>query len=208
LGSEKPIPFEFLVNGSYLRTSIDEYLTSNGISAETTLNVEYVRALIPPLHVASFIHDDWVSAVDVLSGSSPAGSWVKDSNNIVQGQEHIVSAGYDGFLRIWNMSSEVLATSPSEADGGHIGAVKAVKLPSPTSLVSSGIDRTVRLWKYVESGGGFSGSITPQIEFSGHKATVDTVAVHAPSHRLLSASADHSVGLWSTKKSESPEAPS
>jgi len=72
LETVQPVPLEFLVNGQFLRTSLDEYLTQNGISAETTLNVEYVKALIPPLHVASYEHDDWVSAVDVLSNSARA----------------------------------------------------------------------------------------------------------------------------------------
>ncbi|KMU75694.1 microtubule-associated protein [Coccidioides immitis RMSCC 3703] len=87
LATEKPVPLEFLINGTYLRTSVDEFLTANGISAETTLDVEYVRALIPPLHVASFLHDDWVSSVDVLSDS--------------QNEEWIISASYDGLLRVW-----------------------------------------------------------------------------------------------------------
>jgi ribosome biogenesis protein YTM1 len=36
---------------------------------------------------------------------------------------------------------------------------------------------------------------------------VDNVAVHAPSSRILSASADHTIGLWTTKKGEAPPAP-
>lgn len=44
----QPVPFEFLINGSYLRRSLEDYLTENGISAENTLTVEYVRARIPP----------------------------------------------------------------------------------------------------------------------------------------------------------------
>ena len=84
------MPLEFLINGSYLRTSIDEYLTANGLSAETTLAVEYVRALIPPVYVASFEHDDWVSSVDVLSASSPMA--VRGTGD---GQERILSSSYD-----------------------------------------------------------------------------------------------------------------
>jgi hypothetical protein len=67
------IPFDILINGQFLRTTVDEYLTKNGINAETTLDVEYTRALVPPLNVTSFEHDDWVSAVDVLSQTSKAG---------------------------------------------------------------------------------------------------------------------------------------
>ncbi|KKZ65587.1 ribosome biogenesis protein YTM1 [[Emmonsia] crescens] len=203
LGSEKPIPFEFLINGTYLRTSIDEYLTANGISAETTLDVEYVRALVPPLHVASFLHDDWVSAVDVLSATSIAGR----GSRVNAGQERILSASYDGLLRMWNMSSETIAVSPSAGEGGHTASIKCARMFSPNQIVSSGLDRTVRLWKYAESEDGFSATITPQLELYGHKGSVDSIAVHAHSNRILSASADHSVGFWSTKKSDSPAAP-
>ncbi|KMP09200.1 hypothetical protein CIRG_08881 [Coccidioides immitis RMSCC 2394] len=187
LATEKPVPLEFLINGTYLRTSVDEFLTANGISAETTLDVEYVRALIPPLHVASFLHDDWVSSVDVLSDS--------------QNEEWIISASYDGLLRVWNMSSEIIHTSASAKDGGHQSAIKCVRFLSASQIVSSGIDRTVRLWKYTDQEKG----ITPQIEYYGHKGSVDSIAVHG--NRILSASADHTVGFWSTKKSESPAVP-
>ncbi|GES62532.1 ribosome biogenesis protein ytm1 [Aspergillus terreus] len=205
LGNEKPIPFEFLINGAFLRTSIDEYLTANGISAETTLEIEYVRALIPPLHIASFEHDDWVSSVDVLSATSPAASWA--SASVPQGQERILSGSYDGFLRVWNMSSQVVATSPAATEGGHTASIKAAKFVSPNSIVSAGLDRTVRLWKYSESDDGFSGTIAPQIELYGHKLDINSLAVHAPSSRILSASSDHMVGFWSTKKSDAPAAP-
>ncbi|KAL3468360.1 WD40-repeat-containing domain protein [Aspergillus heterothallicus] len=200
LGNDKPIPFEFLINGTFLRTSIDEYLTANGISAETTLEIEYVRALIPPLHIASYEHDDWVGAVDVLSASSASAR----STTIPQGQERILSGSYDGLLRVWNMSSQVIATSPSPTDGGHASSIKAAKFVSPAQIVSAGLDRTVRLWKYSENEDGFSGKIAPQLELYGHKSGINSLAVHATSNRILSASADHSVGFWSTKKSDAP----
>lgn len=205
LGSEKPIPLEFLINGSYLRTSIDDFLTNNGISAETTLVVEYVPALIPPTYVASFEHDDWVSSVDVRSTWSPATASAKAV--VHNGQERILSSSYDGYLRVWNTSSQIMATSPSPSEGGHMSSIRSGKFLSPTQLVSSGLDRTVRLWKYTEEGIESSGTIAPQLELYGHKGSVDSVAVHGPSNRILSASADHSVGLWSTRKSEGPEAP-
>jgi WD40 repeat protein len=189
LESERPIPLEFLINGSYLRTSIDEYLTANGISAESTLAVEYVRALIPPLYVASFEHDDWVSSVDIQPG-----------------HERILSGSYDGFLRMWNPSSQVLATSPGATQGGHQSSILSAKFISPTQLASSGLDRTIRLWTYTEEDD-FSGAVMPQLELYGHKGAVESISVHASSNRILSASVDHSVGFWSTRKSEGTEVP-
>ncbi|RAO66984.1 uncharacterized protein BHQ10_002996 [Talaromyces amestolkiae] len=202
LSNDKPIPLEFLVNGTYLRTSIDEYLTANGISAETTLEVEYVRALIPPLHIASFLHDDWVSSVDVLSATSVTGG-----QNVAAGQERILSGSYDGLLRMWNMSSQTIAVSPDASEGGHTASIKTAKFISPTQLASAGIDRTVRVWKYAEEEDGSLARITPQLELYGHKSGIESLAVHSPSNRVLSASADHTVGFWSTRKSDAPTAP-
>lgn len=207
LQSEKPIPFEFLVNGTFLRTTLDEYLTANGISAETTLAVEYVRAIIPPLYLASFQHDQWVASVDVLSKTSPAARWASNVGTEPPNQERILSGSYDGLLRVWNISSEVIATSPPADEGGAQSAILATKFVSPTKIASSGLDRTVRIWKYSEDADGFSASITPHIELHGHKMAVDSLAVHHPSARILSASKDHSLRIWSTKKSDAPSAP-
>lgn len=195
----QPVPLEFLINGQFLRTSLDDFLTQNGISAETTLTVEYVKALIPPLYVVSYEHDDWVSSVDVLSNSSPAAQWSKSQTSL---QPRILSGSYDGMLKIWNSSSEVVATCEA-----HTAAVKAAKFLSPTQVVSSGIDRTLRLWKYADAPTGDTGSLTPTLELYGHKSSVDDIAVHAHSSRILSASSDHTVGLWSTRKSDAPPAP-
>ena len=207
LGTEKPIPFEFLIKGKYLRTSIDEYLTANGISAETILTIEYLRAIIPPVHLASFEHDDWISCVDILSSTSIAGQWGSSGTAKPLGQERILSGSYDGLLRVWNMSSKVIATSPAAGNGGHTSSIKAAKFTSQTQVVSSGLDRTIRVWKYLEDVDGFSAALTPQIELYGHKASVDCIATHYPSSRILSASADHSVGIWSARKSDAPAAP-
>ncbi|KEQ85137.1 ribosome biogenesis protein ytm1 [Aureobasidium pullulans] len=199
LATEQPVPFEFLINGQFLRTSIDEFLTANGISAETTLNVEYVRALVPPSHVASFEHDDWVSSVDLLSATSAAGRWAgKNFGASGVGNERLVSASYDGLLRLWNQSKEVLATS---GDGGHSGPVKSVKFLDHSRLVSSSVDRSVRIWNYNDR------EITPKVELLGHTASVDRLAVHTPSQRILTASQDHTVGIFSSDIKSNPSAP-
>lgn len=39
---EKHIPFDFIINGSLLRTSLSEYMSTNGISTENTLSIEYL----------------------------------------------------------------------------------------------------------------------------------------------------------------------
>ena len=203
LQSEKPIPLEFLINGTFLRTSLDEYLNSNGISAESTLNLEYVRAIIPPLYLSSFEHDTWVSSVDVLSTSSDAGRWAANDAVTIPGHERIVSASFDGLLRVWNMSSEVLATST----GKNESTLKTAKFLSPSQIVSAGDDGIVKLWNYSENDDALPASVDAKLELRGHKHSVDAVAVYQPSNRILSASADCTVGLWSTRKSDAPAVP-
>jgi ribosome biogenesis protein len=48
LATAAPVPFDFLINGSFLRSTIQEYMAANGIQAETTLTLQYVRATLPP----------------------------------------------------------------------------------------------------------------------------------------------------------------
>ncbi|KAK4127549.1 microtubule-associated protein ytm1-like protein [Parathielavia appendiculata] len=197
------IPFDFLVNGSFLRTSLEDYLTSNGLSLETNLTLQYVRSLIPPVFEASFEHDDWVSAVDVLSETSPSGRWSGES--FQRGQDRILSASYDGLLRIWNASGQVLTTSPSGSHGGHTASIKAAKFLTNSQLASAGMDRTVRVWKYTETDQ-FSGDLKPTLELYGHVGSIDSLEVDGTSKRLLTASADGAIGFWSTSKTSAPEA--
>lgn len=198
------IPFDFLVNGSFLRSSLEDYLTSNGLSLETNLSLQYVRSLIPPVYEASFEHDDWVSAVDVLSESSPSGRWSGD--NFQRGQDRVLSASYDGLLRIWNASGHVIATSPSGSHGGHTASIKAACFLTNSQLASAGMDRTVRVWKYTESNDSASGELKPTLELYGHTGSIDSLEVDGASRRILTASADGAVGLWSASKASSPEA--
>ena len=210
LQSSKPIPLEFLINGAFLRTSIEEHLSANGLSAESTLTAEYVRATIPPSHLASFQQDGWISSVDILSIASPAAQWAGKSYNPSPGRERILTASYDGILRVWNLSSDVLVTSsPCHKKGEPTPALKAARFISPSQIASSGLDRTIRLYNYSEKEYHTSfATLTPSLVLQGHKASVDYLAPHAPSARLLSASADYTIGVWSTKKSDSPAAPS
>ncbi|KAK4238705.1 WD40-repeat-containing domain protein [Achaetomium macrosporum] len=197
------IPFDFLVNGSFLRSSLEDYLTSNGLSFETSITLQYVRSLIPPVYEASFEHDDWVSAVDVLSESSPSGRWSGDS--FQRGQDRILSASYDGLLRIWNASGQVITTSPSGSHGGHTASIKAARFLTNSQLASAGMDRAVRVWKYTETDQ-FSGDLKPTLELYGHTGSIDSLEVDGASKRLLTASADGAIGFWSTSKSTAPEA--
>jgi ribosome biogenesis protein YTM1 len=115
-----------------------------------------------------------------------------------------MSASYDGLLRIWNASGQVIATSPSGSHGGHTASIKAAKFLSNTQLASAGMDRTVRIWKYTESDH-FHGELKPTLELYGHTGSIDSVEVDGQTKRVLTASADGAIGFWSTSKASAPE---
>lgn len=202
LDTSSPIPLDFLANGTFLKTSIAEYLTTNGLSSEATLTLQYVRSLIPPVYEASFEHDDWVSAVDVLSAATAAGLLADNGSP----NDRIASASYDGLVRVWNPSGDIISTSSSGKGGGHLQRLNAVRWLSPTQLASAGLDRKVMVWDFKEGGDGISGSIKPNMELWGHGNSINSIDVSCSTRRILTASSDGSIGLWSSSKKTAPQA--
>ncbi|KAA8910759.1 WD40-repeat-containing domain protein [Sphaerosporella brunnea] len=188
LNSEKPIPFDFLIDGAYLRTTLDSYIAENGLSSESVITLEYVRAAVPPKFLTSFQHDDWVSSV--------AASTSTQNRDSV-----ILSGSYDGIARVWNLSGEVLCEG-----AGHQSAIKSVKWIDGDHFVTSSMDRSLRIWRYTSSSA-VDASLKPVAEYIGHRSTVESLAVNAAAKHILSAGADGKVGLWSSVPKESPDAP-
>lgn len=198
----KPIPFNFLINGELLRTSIEDYLVRNGLSSEAFLTIEYTRAILPPSFQASFNNEDWISSIDSINKTSSA---VLDSQLSIN-EPKILSGSYDGVVRTYNMSGKV-----EKQYVGHSAPVKSVQWISPTRIVSCGNDRQVRLWKTAYEG------IVDQNEegeedeiedgktlaiLEGHKAPVVNLAVNQKAKRILSAGYDNAIGFWSTNYKE------
>lgn len=202
LGTASPIPLDFLVDGSFVRGSLEEALSAAGMSVETTVVLQYVRALAPPAFEAAFEHDDWVGAVDVLSATALAGSTAAAGVGIVQ--ERILTGSYDGLLRTWDSSGRVVATSPAGV-GMPSSSIRAARFLSPKQVASSGYDGVVRIWNYAEKGEAADGSFKPALELFGHSNTVETIAVDGKARRLLTASWDGRVGLWATSKDGAPD---
>ncbi|KAL7268037.1 ribosome biogenesis protein ytm1 [Rhizina undulata] len=190
LDPETPIPFDFLIDGVYLRSSLENYLVQNGLSSESVITLEYVRAVVPPRFKAAFQHDDWISSVATASF------------NGAPNDARILSGSYDGIARVWNLSGQVVAEA-----SGHSAAIKSISwLDSGARFVSAGIDRTLQIWSYAEDDSNV-GTVTPIAELIGHKSTIEHIAVHPDSKNILSASADSTIGFWSTSSENSPPAP-
>ncbi|CAH6718294.1 ribosome biogenesis protein Ytm1p [[Candida] jaroonii] len=185
----KITPFDFLIDGKLLRTSLSDYLTKNGLSSEAFISLEYTKAVLPPSFLASFNNNDWISSLDTIK---------------VGGDSKILSGSYDGIVRIYDMSGKI-----EKQFSGHSSSIKSVKWITPSRLVSSGNDRQIRLWKNQttdsiaeddEDEDPEEGKTIALLE--GHKAPVVSLDVNVQSNRILSASSDNDIGLWSTNYKE------
>ncbi|KAI9014135.1 WD40-repeat-containing domain protein [Hyaloraphidium curvatum] len=177
LARETPVPFDFLVDGQFLRTSLLEHVTSNALSLETTVVLEYLPSARPPSEIGGFPHPDWVSSV---SGNSSS--------------QVILTGCYDGSARVWNKSGACVATLAAGKD-----PVKAVGWWFPRDgtshehCLTGGSDQRITAWKLDERW-------MPSVSFTcvGHASSVDALAVSMDSRHFASASFDGTVKLWTT----------
>lgn len=189
LGLEKPQPFDFLVDGELLRTSLEQLLLTNNISAESILNVEYAYAVGPPKRGKSHEHNDWVSAI---TGRHP---------------RFIATGSYDTFIRIWGADGSVVQSL--EGHGDAISSLEASLLTGDEKwkLISGSKDHTVRVWQlsltsYQEA---MKDAITldrPVKVLKGHSSSVQCVASNRSGTAVSSGSWDCSIKLWNISEEE------
>ncbi|POM81316.1 WD40 repeat-like protein [Phytophthora palmivora] len=173
--SDKPRPFDFLIDGLFLRSSLDKYLQSNNVSEETLLTLEYVEALPEPQKQKDSDHPDWVSAVAALD------------------DELVVTGCYDGVLRVYDAQGDCKASVKA-----HQGAIKSVSVASSTNgdvvIATSGKDQLAQLWRYSVK----TAKLSTMAALTGHLNSVDAVQLHAAGKRVVTGSWDNTVRVWTT----------
>ncbi|KAF9958950.1 WD repeat-containing protein 12 [Modicella reniformis] len=172
---EKQRPFDFLIDGEFLRTSLAEYLEEKNMSTENVLMIEYVESMLPPTPLSSYEHDDWVSAVQAhhLGG--------------------FLTGSYDNHVRLWNKQAEC-----TQILTGHNGAIKAVQWLTSNgdsgTLLSGALDRTILAWEYNYVDNNHS----ILYECKGHTAGIESIALNLTGDRFASGSADSMIKIWTT----------
>jgi ribosome biogenesis protein YTM1 len=134
LGLEKPVPFDFLINNVFLRTTLKKFIQKNNLEAENTINIEYVLALGEPDTSDSLQHDDWVSALD--------------NHQHIHNHELIMTGSYDTLIRFWkNRSNSKKPQFALQGHTGHINALTSARKEDNTILVvSASQDQSLRIW--------------------------------------------------------------
>lgn len=177
----KPEPFDFLIDGEFVRMSLEQFLLAKGISAERILEIEYTRVVAPRKEEEPSLHDDWVSAVD---GSS---------------SRFFLTGCYDGLGRVWKGAG--LCTHILE---GHSDALTSVSIINPEGsetvmVATASKDRTLRLWKLnTEEPVNHPMRIRAYKILRGHKSSVQSVAAQTSGDMVCSASWDCTINLWQT----------
>ncbi|KAL2633693.1 hypothetical protein R1flu_005172 [Riccia fluitans] len=182
LGLEKPIPFDFLLDGELIRTSLEKLLLSKNLSAESILNIEYIPAVLPPTPKATQLHHDWVSAVD---GSSDS---------------HIYTGSYDTFARVWSPEGTCVRVLE-----GHQDVITSLTVIRPSALdgrsvsvITGSKDRTLRMWELPSEDLSSQKASKSSKCFRGHTSSVQCVAASPSGNQVCSGSWDSSIRLWST----------
>ncbi|KAL0728048.1 hypothetical protein Bca4012_024141 [Brassica carinata] len=191
---EKPEPFDFLIDGELIRMSLEQFLLAKGISAERTLEIEYIRAVAPRKEEKPSLHDDWVSAVDGAESVT------------------VATASKDRTLRLFKVDTVESGDSTTRVRAykilrGHKASVQNVVAEKHGSMVcSSSWDCTINLWNTDESESELSVSGKKrkgnnqaegeaETTFVGHTQCVSSVVW--PEHDVIySCSWDHSVRRW------------
>eukprot|EP01134_Creolimax_fragrantissima_P002330 CFRG2330T1 len=182
LDNETPVPFDFLVDGMLLRTSVSKYLEDRALSKETVVTLEFLEATPAPETATQLPHDDWVGAVDTFSNGL------------------IASGSYDGVVSLWSGTGERITMATE-----HTAAIKSLKVINDKSFVTAAQDHTIRLWSAVDSE-----NLASQVVFKGHGGSVESVVVSPDANTCVSASFDKTLRVWSlhADSADSDEPPS
>ncbi|CAI5475446.1 unnamed protein product, partial [Closterium sp. Yama58-4] len=197
-----PQPFDFIVDGRLLRSSLRKCLLTSALSTERVIPIEYTLAVRPPSASHSAPHDDWVSAVSAAQPSV------------------IVTGSYDSHVRLFSVppTSAAVATpadatahAADAADGAsssarciqvaaaHSDAVTHIAaLPGASAFISASKDRTLRLWQLAAHTTDASSSLRASVVavMRGHSAAVQCAAVNARANKLASCGWDSTIKLW------------
>ncbi|GAA5894528.1 hypothetical protein JCM8208_006265 [Rhodotorula glutinis] len=196
LDNDSPIPFDFLIDQTLLRSSLGAYCQSTGTSEEVVLEVEFLPSTLPPQLESTLPSEDWVSDVSIAVRGS------------------ILTASYAGTL---SLQSNDLARGTNLTFTGHdLSALSATYVPVPLGsddkrwVASGGMDRVGRVWDY--SIPPLSLDAEPTVPaptclytLSLHQAPISSVRSRplplastsaTPAPHLLTAGWDGLIGLW------------
>ncbi|EGG17981.1 WD40 repeat-containing protein [Cavenderia fasciculata] len=182
-------PFDFLINGRFVRTSLEKHIKQAGLSEEPVINEKENQ------------HDDWISSLDgclssglIVTGSYDLGTRVVNGldgatllttvghsapvksvawvNSQDRSQLEYVSASHDMTIRLWSCNLDQKTYKTRAIFQEHTGTVESVSVsPDGSKMVSGAMDSKIKLWdlKNIKSS-----SVTNPTQSKKKRKTTDT----------------------------------
>ncbi|PRP77255.1 hypothetical protein PROFUN_13638 [Planoprotostelium fungivorum] len=186
LNSDSPRPFEFIVNDEFLRDTLEAFLKEKELSTEDLITIEYVEALKPPEHTATYEHPDWISSIAALAT-----------------KRQLLSGSYDKVIRVWDMPTTKDSVLPTDSAvltcTGHTDGITKItifnEVDDVIGFVSASRDGSLRTWNVNVS----DKQIINPHHCKGHSAAVQCVDVSPASLQLgkkFEGSLDFASGSW------------
>jgi ribosome biogenesis protein len=177
-----PIPFDILIDGRFLRTSLVRYMQRNAVSGEHVVELEYLPALRQPTEEGSDSQPDWIGAIASSSGSSTA----SDSAFLATGC-------YDGCLRLYSDALTVVHSAQVSQQPLTAVAISADSNSSSADswLLAGGKDRLLTLFKV----GNGASTLDRTAVLRGHENSIACVALPLTTSSSSSSSSDSSSSL-------------
>ena len=177
LGLEEKIPFDFIIDGKFLRTSLMGYLDANSLSTENIIKIEFVELATPPKDTSTLIHDDWISSVSIHSSNS-----------------FILTGAFDSFLRVWDDKGKIV---DSCSVGKH--AIKATAWLSDTAVLLGDAQNNICAFNFKDN------VLEKSFRCQGHEAAITDLAVSKDGSKFASSSWDKTIKVWSSNTEENVE---
>ncbi|KAJ7600613.1 WD40-repeat-containing domain protein, partial [Mycena floridula] len=185
LSLAQPVPFDFLVRGELLSASLGHWCTENGVGEEETLEIEYIESVLPPQKISDLPHEDWVSSV---SCKIPG---------------YFVTASYDGNIRIFDYSQNVVSSTRAHSAAVTSVCVVSSEDQTPT-IASASHDLTAQIQRLSFQNASES-KVLATLHL--HTSALSSIASNSTGTHLLTSSWDGLIGLWDTKIPSQDEVP-
>ncbi|KAI1718691.1 NLE domain-containing protein [Ditylenchus destructor] len=185
------VELDFLIKAQLLRTSLLEFVDTNGLSTESVIQIECVLREPAPSPDKDLQDSEWVADLQVT------------------GENLLFSVNYGGELSVWNLNKgKKLLTM--KIDDGPIKCLDLMEISSEKHIVVGAQNQTLTLLSISASTSKSSKSpiieLTPRMIFRGHERSVECVAAKKDGTRVVSGSFDQCLKVWNTEKGDDENA--
>eukprot|EP00043_Microstomoeca_roanoka_P007145 m.69072 g.69072 ORF g.69072 m.69072 type:complete len:414 (+) comp13713_c0_seq1:80-1321(+) len=179
LQREKPLPFDFIVNEEFLRTTIADVVLEHNLPTEEELSIEYVLALLPPEPQATSSENDWISSI---------------VTNVTG--DLILASCYDNLGRIFDGEGNVKALLQ-----GHVAPVRDICwVPTSGAMKVATVSQDEHVILHTLNPSTFATKSI--IKYTGHNAAVNCVAARGDGSMICSGGWDHTIRIWPVEPEE------